>query len=92
MTNQMVVGYMIMDSETNAVDWDGLVYDTYLDAVAEAVRALHLDDGERWPRPPDHANDLPYEVVEVRHMAASDREVLEQADKAWRRHWSWIDQ
>lgn len=80
-------GYMLMDPQTNAMDWDGVLYDTYQDAVAEAVKTLHLDDGERWPRPPDATDDLWYEVVEIRQVLGSDRDVLEAADKAWRHQW-----
>jgi len=83
----VTIGYVLIDPNTDAMDWDGVVYSRYDDAVGEAVKALNIRDGERWERPPSDAGELWYEVVEVRHVAGSTQDVLRKAQQEWRREW-----
>ncbi|HEY3718306.1 MAG TPA: hypothetical protein VGL39_27605 [Jatrophihabitantaceae bacterium] len=79
-----VVGYVLVDPNTNAMDWDGLIHDTRDGAIKEAVSTLNLDDGDK--QRPCCGADLWYEVGEVRRPAGLNEAVLAAAQAEWDRH------
>jgi hypothetical protein len=79
-----MVGYVLVDPNTNAMDWDGLIHDTRDGAIKEAVGALNLDDGDK--QRPCCGADLWYEVGEVRRPGGLNEAVLAAAQAEWDRH------
>jgi len=82
-----VIGYVLIDPNTNAIDWDGVVHEERADAIKEAVKAVHIEDREDRPC---CGYDVGYEIAELRKKPDINEAVLTAAQEAWDSRQEWL--
>ena len=85
------MGYILLDVNTKEPSWDGVVYETEKEALAEIVQAYkdaHLS-GEPEDRP-DEYDEGDWYIVRVEEDPELDRKVLTACQEAWDKHQAWV--
>jgi hypothetical protein len=80
------IGYVLVDPNTHAIDWDGTVHGTLESAKREVVDGVHDGMRDLDLLRPDCPSCVAYQVMAVVPVPAADADVLERLQRAWDEH------
>lgn len=84
MNDSAPIGYVLVDPNTHAIDWDGEIHSDLASAIKEAAGATTglLTNPLECPRP-DEYTCVPYQVMAVVPSPDADQQVLVAMQKLW---------
>ena len=89
MSDDNVLGYVLVNRNTGEMDWDGRIHDRRT-ATANAVQAALGDNPLDESRPEDLDDRFEYDLCAVVRVPEADAEILREALRAWdREEQSW---